>query len=188
MGFNDTWIDFIHRTATGTRRFRNLLTPVGVICFGGFTTLFVFLALLADAWLELPRLLPLKWGLVLGLLLAAGGSALSAWSVFHFLRVKGTPVPINPPPVLVTSGPYAFTRNPMLSGLFILLFGIGFVLGSWSLTLIFVPLFIALNRWELKTIEEPELLRRLGAPYRTYRHSVPMFIPRLGRKPIYRKS
>jgi protein-S-isoprenylcysteine O-methyltransferase Ste14 len=48
---------------------------------------------------------------------------LIGWSVLNFLRAKGTPVPFNPPPQLVTTGPYAYTRNPMLTGVFSLLFG-----------------------------------------------------------------
>jgi len=93
--------------------------------------------------------------------------------------VKGTPVPLNPPPKLVDTGPYAYIRNPMLSGLFILLFGLGFLFNSFSLVFIFTPLFILLNVLELKAIEEPELEKRLGQEYFEYKKMVPMFIPRL---------
>lgn len=47
--------------------------------------------------------------------------------------------------------------------------------------LVFVPLFILVNDWELKAIEEPELLKRLGDEYAEYRRRTPMFIPGLGR-------
>ncbi|NIM97178.1 MAG: hypothetical protein GTO24_03545, partial [candidate division Zixibacteria bacterium] len=47
------------------------------------------------------------------------------WSIFNFLKVKGTPVPFKPPPTLVTTGPYAHVRNPMVTGVFLLLFGLG---------------------------------------------------------------
>lgn len=101
------------------------------------------------------------------------------WSVIRFLKVKGTPVPINPPPKLVSTGPYAYTRNPMLTGVFFLLFGIGFFLSSFSLIFVFTPLFILANYWELKVIEEPELLKRLDDEYRIYKEKTPMFFPRL---------
>ena len=101
------------------------------------------------------------------------------WSFLHFIKVKGTPVPLNPPPKLVTTGPYAYIRNPMLTGLFILLFGLGVLLGSISLVFIFTPLFILLNVLELRTIEEPELEKRLGKEYLEYKKRVSMFIPRL---------
>jgi protein-S-isoprenylcysteine O-methyltransferase Ste14 len=105
------------------------------------------------------------------------GVGISAWSVFHFLKVKGTPVPFNPPPALVESGPYKYARNPMLTGVFLLLFGIGFAIKSLSLVLIFTPLYVLANLWELKKIEEPELVRRLGEDYLAYRERTPMFIP-----------
>jgi protein-S-isoprenylcysteine O-methyltransferase Ste14 len=99
------------------------------------------------------------------------------WSNLHFIKVRGTPVPFNPPPSLVTTGPYAYVRNPMLSGVFILLFGLGIVFNSISLVFIFTPLFILLNVLELKAIEEPELEKRLGREYTEYKKGVPMFIP-----------
>jgi protein-S-isoprenylcysteine O-methyltransferase Ste14 len=42
---------------------------------------------------------------------------------------------------------------------------------------IFTPLFIYANYWELKAIEEPELVKRLGAEYVAYRKKTPMFFP-----------
>ena len=97
--------------------------------------------------------------------------------------MKGTPVPFNPPPKLVTTGPYTHVRNPMLTGLFILLFGFGALFGSVSLVFLFTPLFILVNVWELKAIEEPELGKRLGQEYFEYKKKTPMFIPKLKVKP-----
>jgi protein-S-isoprenylcysteine O-methyltransferase Ste14 len=71
--------------------------------------------------------------------------------------VKGTPAPFNLPPELVTAGPHAYMRNPMLSGIFILLFGLGFAFRLISLIFICTPLFILINVMELKAIEESEL-------------------------------
>ena len=65
----------------------------------------------------------------------------------------------------------------MLTGLFLIFFGVGFGLNSLSLVLVFTPLYILLNVWELKHIEEPELVRRLGDEYIEYRQKTPMFIP-----------
>jgi protein-S-isoprenylcysteine O-methyltransferase Ste14 len=69
----------------------------------------------------------------------------------------------------------------MLTGVFALLFGIGVLLGSASLLVIFTPLFISINLWELKAIEEPELLKRLGQDYSKYRETTPMFLPGIGK-------
>jgi protein-S-isoprenylcysteine O-methyltransferase Ste14 len=99
--------------------------------------------------------------------------------VLHFLKAKGTPVPLNPHPLLVTKGPYKYIRNPMLTGLFFILVGLGIGFNSFSLLFIFTPLFIAINYFELTLIEEPELLKRLGNKYYIYRNNTPMFIPGL---------
>jgi len=70
----------------------------------------------------------------------------------------------------------------MLTGIFMQLFGIGISLGSLSLIFIFTPLFIIINVWELKKVEEPELERRLGEAYVKYKKDVPMFFPFLTKK------
>ncbi len=180
MSFRERWIGFLHRAATGTRTTRALLTPVGVTIFGAFTAAFVVAALLLDRALGLPGLLPVDARLAVSVPLMVGGLAATAWSVLHFLSVKGTPVPFNPPPKVVDTGPYRYARNPMLSGVFLFLFGLGFFFDSGSLVCLFTPLYVLINAWELKAIEEPELVKRLGEEYVEYRARTPMFIPGLG--------
>ena len=65
----------------------------------------------------------------------------------------------------------------MLTGVFLILFGVGFGIGSVSLVSFFTPLFVLINVWELKQIEEPELMKRLGDAYVEYRMQTPMFLP-----------
>ena len=181
MEIRERWINLLHRAATGTKRTRTLLTPIGVTIFGAFTAGFVFAALRVDRLLSLPSLLPEDARLPVSIPVMAVGAAVTAWSGFHFLKVKGTPVPFNPPPEVVTTGPYRYARNPMLTGVFLFLFGLGFAFGSLSLVLFFTPLFIVINVWELKQIEEPELVKRFGDEYTDYLRRTPMFIPGLGR-------
>ena len=175
-------IDLLYKVAIGSKNVRNLLTPVGAIFFAFFITLFILLALQLDRLLGLAGLISRPYNIILSLPLFFAGLSLIGWSVVHFLKVKGTPVPFNPPPKLVADGPYAHTRNPMLSGVFISLFGLGILIGSLSITFIFTPLFIALNVWELKAIEEPELAKRLGEAYLDYKDKTPMFIPNFRQK------
>jgi protein-S-isoprenylcysteine O-methyltransferase Ste14 len=182
MNFRERWIDSVHRAATGTRRARTLLTPVGVAVFAGFTALFVVAGILVDSLLLLPNLLPDSARLPLAIPTLTVGLWFTGWSALHFLRARGTPVPFNPPPRLVTSGPYRLSRNPMLTGVFLFLFGLGLTVNSVSLVLFFVPLFILANVWELNAIEEPELVKRLGDEYAEYRRRTPMFIPRIRRE------
>ena len=171
-------IEIFYRAATGSRRTRTFLTPVGPLFFLGFVALLVYASLRVDRWLGL---LPAPIDVVVALPLLGAGLFMVLWSVGNFLRVRGTPVPFNPPPVVVDTGPYAYVRNPMLTGLFSVLFGLGVLLPSVSLVFVFTPLFILLNVWELKAVEEPELEKRLGENYIEYKKKVPMFFPRIKR-------
>ncbi len=177
MRFRARWIDLLHRAATGTKKTRSLLTPIGVMIFGAFTASFVSAAIIVDRLLNLTLPLPDGAKLLVSTPMIAVGISVSAWSVLHFLKVKGTPVPFNPPPRVVKTGPYRYVRNPMLTGVFLILFGIGFGVNSFSLVVFFAPLYVLINVWELKKIEEPELMRRLGDEYKKYRRQTPMFIP-----------
>jgi len=181
MTLKTKWIETIYNLATSSRKNRNFFTPLGALFFSLMIFSFVIIALQVDKLLGITDILPRSLSLILASLFFLVAFILIGWSVLTFLRAKGTPVPFNPPPQLVTTGPYAYVRNPMLTGVFALLFGIGVLLGSVSLLVIFTPLFILVNVWELKVIEEPELLKRLGQDYIEYRKSTPMFFPSLGK-------
>ena len=58
MKIRETWINLLHGAATGTRRTRMLLTPVGLLVFFGFSASFVLAAVFVDKALGLPGLLP----------------------------------------------------------------------------------------------------------------------------------
>jgi len=181
MTLRDKWVNLFYRAATSSRKVRTLLTPAGGAFFFTLVTLFIVVSLWIDELIEFPKLLSTPLNIIVSVPILAIGLFLMLWSVLHFVKVKGTPVPFNPPPKLVTTGPYTYVRNPMLTGLFILLFGLGVLFRSISLVSIFTPLFILLNLLELKAIEEPELEKRLGKEYLEYKKRVPMFIPRLVR-------
>jgi protein-S-isoprenylcysteine O-methyltransferase Ste14 len=173
-------IDIFYNLATSSRKNRNFFTPIGASFFALLTFSFVIIALQVDRLLGITDIFPRPLSIILALPIFSFALFFIGWSVLNFLRAKGTPVPFNPPPQLVTTGPYAYVRNPMLTGVFALLFGFGVLLGSASLLVIFTPLFIFLNVWELKAIEEPELLKRLGQDYIEYRKRTPMFFPGFG--------
>lgn len=181
MSLRHKCINMFYKAARSSRKVRSLLTSIGVVIFFSFVGLFIVVSLWMDKFLALPKLLPTSLNITLSLPIIAIGLFLNLWSVLHFINVKGTPVPFNPPPKLVTTGPYAYVRNPMLTGVFIWLFGLGILLRSISLVFIFTPLFVLLNVLELKTVEESELEKRLGREYLEYKKRVPMFIPWSGR-------
>jgi protein-S-isoprenylcysteine O-methyltransferase Ste14 len=181
MTLKTKWIETIYNLATSSRRTRNVFTPLGALFFAFVTFSFVILALQVDKLIGITDIFSRPFSIIFASALFLVAFILIGWSVLFFLRAKGTPVPLNPPPQLVATGPYAYVRNPMLTGVFALLFGIGGLLGSVSLLVLFTPLFILVNVWELKAIEEPELLKRLGQDYIDYRKSTPMFFPGPGK-------
>ena len=176
MSFVSRWVELIYKIATGNWRARVILAPIVATLYLSLIIFFVLLSLAVDQWLSFPRVY-YSLSLTIGLFFIIFGIFLALFSTALFFGARGTPVPVSPPPKLVTTGPYKFARNPMLSGIFIQLFGLGIALGSLSLTFIFTPLFIIINVWELKKVEEPELLKRLGKPYAEYKKRVPMFFP-----------
>ena len=58
----------------------------------------------------------------LALLPAAAGFGLAVWTVKLFMKFgDGTPAPWDPPQKLVIRGPYRHVRNPMITGVLLLL-------------------------------------------------------------------
>lgn len=172
-------VETVFNLATSGRATRTLLTLAGGTLYFLLLALLIVASFQVDKLLVLPELPPPPWNTIVSLPILAVGLFLTLWSLLHFFRVKGTPVLFNPPPKLVTIGPYAYVRNPMITGDSILLFGLGIFFKSISLALIFTPFFVLLNVLEIKAIEEPELEKRLGKGYTEYRKMVPMFVPRL---------
>ena len=81
---------------------------------------------------------------------------------------------------LAVSGPYAFTRNPLYLGSFVI--GIGAVIAGalpWF-SLLFVAFFAIMYRGAMVR-ENERLTERFGATHRRYREAVPMFLPRATR-------
>ncbi len=173
----DRIIDFIYQKAIMREEHHGLLTVLGGLFFSGAVLFIIFLALLSDKLLGLHAWPPSPANLILSIPLLAAGIWLWLWSVLIFIKSRGTPVPLSPPPKLVDTGPYSYSRNPMLSGVFLILFGISVLVQSLSLVIIYTPLFMVLTFLEFKMIEEPELEKRLGAAYVEYRKKVPMFFP-----------
>jgi protein-S-isoprenylcysteine O-methyltransferase Ste14 len=79
---------------------------------------------------------------------------------------------------LATTGPYAYTRNPLYLGS--ALAGAGFCVaaGQWWLG-IFLIVFFAVVYWPVMRNEESHLRRTFGEDYFTYARAVPLFFPRL---------
>ena len=166
-----------HSVATGSSERRRRMTPIGLAVFGATLVVVIAAGLMTDRLLGLPALLPGGPGVFIGIMLLIPGGGLLGWCVLRFARSHGTPVPFNPPKELIVSGAYLWVRNPMVTGIFTCLLGIGLMLHSLGMVLVWTPIYIVLHLIELKLVEEPELELRFGEAYKAYKRDVPMFIP-----------
>jgi protein-S-isoprenylcysteine O-methyltransferase Ste14 len=178
MNLWERWAKALNRVIKGDRKRRLIVTPIAAIIFFGLLTLFVFCSFWVDTWLNLPYLPDAWWRYLIAAILLAAGVGLGVTTVTMFFRTRGTPVPTNPPPKLVTTGLYGCIRNPMALGMLLLLEGLGFYFGSLSLIIFFAPLPVVLYALYIKAVEEPELELRFGREYLEYKKRVPMFIPK----------
>jgi protein-S-isoprenylcysteine O-methyltransferase Ste14 len=80
--------------------------------------------------------------------------------------------------VLTTSGPYAYTRNPLYLGSFILIIGAAIAANSWPSALILFSYFALFYSFVMRR-EERELYLHHGDAFREYAQAVPLFLPRL---------
>jgi len=80
-----------------------------------------------------------------------------------------------PPERLVSTGPYAFSRNPMYLGHIIFLTGLTLTLHSWLAAAITIGVAIWFHARVLG--DEKKLRERLGQPYVDYMNSVKRWIP-----------
>ena len=179
-------VRLVHSLAVGPAARRWRWTAAGLGVFGASLALVVLGGLATDRLLSVPALPGNPAWSVAGFALVLGGLGLSAWCAGLFARARGTPVPANPPSALIQRGPYAWVRNPMLTGVLAALVGTGLLLRSASMVLLWIPAYLLLHVLELKWVEEPELEQRFGVGYRAYRDAVPMFLPLPGPEALRR--
>jgi protein-S-isoprenylcysteine O-methyltransferase Ste14 len=121
-----------------------------------------------------PAALPVLAGAVV----LCAGVVLWYRTVTLFARTgKGTLAPWDPTRKLVVLGPYRYVRNPMITGVLLVLAGEAALLGS-PLILAWAAAFFCANALYFPRVEEPGLLKRFGSEYEEYRRHVPPWIPR----------
>lgn len=111
-----------------------------------------------------------------GLIVMWLGLAIRVWAVAALGRAFRTTVEVDPGQAIVSSGPYRWVRHPSYTGLLLILAGFGLALGNWLPLAICValPLPALLRRIR---VEEAELTRVLGEPYRAYQTRTKRLIP-----------
>ena len=182
MSIWDSWAGSIHAVATGDRGSRNFIKAVMPLILYVTIALSILASFWVDRWLALPLFRFTWWGIGISVLLLVLGFAIDAWIIVTFRRASGTPMPFKPPPKLITTGIYAHVRNPMFIAGISIGEGLGFLFGSLSLILIFIPLLTLLGLLYLKAVEERELELRFGKEYLEYKKKVPMLIPKIRRQ------
>ena len=96
---------------------------------------------------------------------------LFVWSVATFKKFRNDPNPYVEDKLVITSGPYRFTRNPIYMAMIIFVVGTGILFNNWWIVLLVVPSLIILSEKIVKK-EEEYLTEKFGEEYREYRRKV----------------
>ena len=118
------------------------------------------------------------------ILMIIGAILVLACVAVFIIRGKGTPAVFDPPGEFVAVGPYAYVRNPMYIGGFILIVGFGLFLSSISILLLSVILLFLFHLFVI-FVEEPTLERTFGKSYLEYKKRINRWVPKLKRWVIH---
>jgi protein-S-isoprenylcysteine O-methyltransferase Ste14 len=110
-----------------------------------------------------------------GFLIIGIGLVLTLWSRSLFLKKATTLQPSEEPTVLVVSGPFRLSRNPIYLGMGSILLGVVVVQGT-LVALAFPVIFVVLIEFFIIPGEERILEKKFGEPYREYKKSVRRWI------------
>ena len=119
------------------------------------------------------------WRFIIGVICFLAGILLAVSTVRLFPKFgNGTPAPWDPTTKLIITGPYAYVRNPMITGVILILASEALMLDSLAIG-IWAVVFLIINMLYFPLSEEPGLRKRFGKEYEEYCKNVPRFIPRL---------
>jgi protein-S-isoprenylcysteine O-methyltransferase Ste14 len=117
-------------------------------------------------------------GTVAGIPLIGAGLALMWRTITLFSRLgEGTLAPWDPTRKMVIAGPYRYVRNPMITGVTLVLLGEAALFGSLGI-LAWGGVFALANALWMPLVEEPGLEQRFGDEYDEYKRNVPRWVPR----------
>jgi protein-S-isoprenylcysteine O-methyltransferase Ste14 len=113
-----------------------------------------------------------------GLIVMWLGLAIRVWAVAALGRAFRTTVEVDPGQGIVSSGPYRWVRHPSYTGLLLIVAGLGLAAGNWLALAGCLALPLAALLWRIH-VEEAELTRVLGQPYRAYQARTKRLVPGL---------
>ncbi|MDO8586147.1 MAG: isoprenylcysteine carboxylmethyltransferase family protein [Armatimonadota bacterium] len=169
-----------------SRKWRIILgVMLSVVTFGiAVPATFVMAAKWLDRVINLPGILTSDIATILAAFCVFVGLVWMTWSYSYLVFVgKGSPVEafgiaLEPTQQLVTFGPYAYLRHPMIFGLIWLFLGVALYIRSLG-AIILVPVIAFLAWAHLRIWEEFGLEQRFGEEYVRYRNHVRALIPHL---------
>lgn len=126
------------------------------------------IGVLLDLVFPLPSVIPdARWVVIAGLALVAIGLGLVFTGIITFKRLRTAVYPNRPATTLVDTGIYAYTRNPMYTGLTIAYLG-GVLLTGLLWMLILLPIVLTLLVTQVIRREERYLRERFPEAYAAY--------------------
>ncbi len=150
-----------------------ILIPVGLYYLSGAV----------DRWLGLPSFAGAALRLALAVPIGAVGLSFVFWSnLFLVTRGKGGPaegfgMAVSPRTEhLVVTGPYRWSRNPMVFGAFTCYTALALIWGTIG-GLIIIAVFLPLGMLYIRRFEETRLLKDFGKEYEEYKKRVSMIVP-----------
>jgi protein-S-isoprenylcysteine O-methyltransferase Ste14 len=144
------------RSETGSRAFKKFVQRFRVTA--GFA--------LAPLLLIAAR--PTQLSLTVGAIIAITGIAIRAWASGYLKKNQE----------LTVSGPYAYTRNPLYFGTFILGTGVAIASGALWFTILFVVLYLLIYV-PVMSAEAETMYDLFPDDYENYSQKVPLFLPQL---------
>jgi len=185
---NVMWVNYAakwvssRRTSTNQRRLRTVAVAISGLYFAG-----TMLYALVPAWIMFVSIqLPDWFRLVM-----VAGATLSVLCVSWAIRALGknwapSVSGVRKDTVLVTSGPYAYVRHPIYSGVFFFLVTVALVAANLFILIPTLALIALLYRSIAE--EETLLIARFGNEYREYMKRTPRLIPRFSFGPAHSRQ
>jgi protein-S-isoprenylcysteine O-methyltransferase Ste14 len=138
--------------------------PIGTLFLGLLLQFFWPLHLSSEHWPRIP-----------GLLLMVTCGPVAPWA-FRTMKRAGTNVlPDKPSLVIVTDGPFRFTRNPIYVANSLVYLGLALICNALWPVILFAPMLMVLY-WGIVRREERYLEAKFGATYLDYKARVPRWL------------
>jgi protein-S-isoprenylcysteine O-methyltransferase Ste14 len=121
------------------------------------------------------QVMPQPFALTLGIALTVAAIALTIWALPKFRQAQTSLMPYKPTTAIISTGPFAITRNPLYLGMALLYVGITLMVNTiWPLVLL--PFVLAVMQRGVIEREERYLERKFGDEYLRYKSRVRRWI------------